>query len=266
MHIYQAPPQPRQLEPSIPIPVEMLILAMLAKEPARRPSMLEVMQQLEMLGAKTTGMMPIVRAPSANQSYQSITPVPSEVSGPNQSSRPSLAGVGQAQDPTRLHLGHRLKRLAIPAAMATVLSAAGIAVVVRTSGGTDEGRPLIVKSTVQPPRKKITWKLESKPTGVEVVRVSDGRVLGSTPLKHEQDAQPGKTGLTLRHPGYYDQQVLLDNEQDGSETISLDPLPGSGTDKATTAPASTPKGSKRTGKKNKQPEAPKDEDELAPVR
>jgi serine/threonine protein kinase len=47
MHLRQPPPRPRALWPDIPAQLEKLLLAMLAKQPDQRPTMLEVARRLE---------------------------------------------------------------------------------------------------------------------------------------------------------------------------------------------------------------------------
>ena len=47
MHLRAVPPPPRELWPEIPLPLEALLLSMLAKDPAARPSARAVAQQLE---------------------------------------------------------------------------------------------------------------------------------------------------------------------------------------------------------------------------
>ena len=263
MHLYQPPPNPREIEPTIPPGVEALVLSMLAKKPEERPTMAEVVLNLEQIGARATSAHPALRS---SASYPSLSgsqiPVPSDSSGPMISSRPSLAGVGQTQDPTSIQSGGaKLKRLAIPAIMATVLSGIGIAFVLRSSEPQQpQIQPRIAKVAAP---KRIIWEVKSEPAGVEVVRVSDDVVVGLTPWRSEQAIGVGKTGMTLRRAGYMDKQVLLDREKDCSETVILDPIPS---DDATSQrdPRITKPG-KRPGKKSKEVKK-NDDNDLAPVR
>ncbi len=47
MHLRAVPPPPSELWPDVPAPLENLLLAMLAKQPAQRPTMVEVARRLE---------------------------------------------------------------------------------------------------------------------------------------------------------------------------------------------------------------------------
>ncbi|MFO0574042.1 MAG: serine/threonine-protein kinase [Polyangia bacterium] len=269
MQIYQEPPSLRSIEPMVMPNAEKLVLSMLAKDPAQRPTMPEVVQQLEMLGAHGSAMtsaLPAIRIPQGYQSQSAMqainAPMAIDSSGPNVASRPSLMGVGQTQDPTRLKSASGIKRLLVPALMATVLSGIGIAVVMRTT--TTE--PRIEKRPARPtaPVKSVKWEVKSEPTA-EIVRVSDGVVLGMTPWTKDQPVGIGKMGVTLRRSGYIDKQVLLDLEKDTAESVVLDKVPG----------AAEPTGNEPTGvkpaKKSKKPktakEARKDDDSdlLTPV-
>ena len=108
------------------------------------------------------------------------------------------------------------------------------------------------------------WEVKSDPPA-EIVRVSDGVVLGMTPWTKDQPAGMGKMGVTLRRSGYIDKQVLLDLEKDTSETEMLDKVPGA------TEPQSPEPSGVKPGKKPKKPktgkEARKDDDSdlLTPV-
>ncbi len=51
MHIYEPPPRPRDLVPTVSEPLQELVLQMLRKEPEARPSMFLVTRRLEELGA-----------------------------------------------------------------------------------------------------------------------------------------------------------------------------------------------------------------------
>jgi serine/threonine protein kinase len=50
-HLMEAPPKPSSVEPSLPPEIDALVIAMLAKEPAQRPGLVEVMAVLDRLKA-----------------------------------------------------------------------------------------------------------------------------------------------------------------------------------------------------------------------
>ena len=68
MHIYQPPPSPTEIEPTVSAPAEALVLSMLAKDPTARPTMQEVESRLQQLAAQqqlAKTMLPPGRAASA---------------------------------------------------------------------------------------------------------------------------------------------------------------------------------------------------------
>ena len=267
MHIYQPPPNLTEIEPTVSPPAEALVLSMLAKDPAARPTMQEVVTQLERIGAFATQSQPILHRNSL--SHHQLGPVqPSQAvdsSGPMSSSRPSLAGVGQTQDPTRIKASSaRLKRLIIPVVMATVLSGIGIAVVLRQEGQ-DPGGASSAKGAA--PSRRVVWEVKSTPPGVEVVRVTDGVVVGKTPWRQLEPAGTGTVGLTLRQAGYLDKQVLMDRAKDCSEAIQLDPVPTAEEPAAAdSADKNGSRPSKKSGRSKKNKEALKNDDaDLTPV-
>jgi serine/threonine protein kinase len=280
MQIYQDPPTLRSIEPSIMPNAEKLVLTMLSKEPTSRPTMPEVVQQLEQMGAHGSAMtsaMPAIRIPQqyASQSQGAMSavnaPLSVDSSGPNGNSRPSLMGVGQTQDPTRLKSGsQRLKRLLVTTVMATVLSGVGIAIVMRV---TAHNEPRIEKRPAKlPAARTVKWEVKSEPPA-EIVRISDDVVIGMTPWTKEQPSGIGKMGVTLRRAGYLDKQVLLDLEKDISETVTLEKVPGSGSSTPSSGgnDSADPAGAKPVKKVPKKPKAGKearkddDSDLLAPV-
>ncbi len=267
MHIYQPPPNLTEIEPTVSPPAEALVLSMLAKDPAARPTMLEVVGQLERIGAFATQSLPVVHRNSL--SHQLLGPVQAsqntDSSGPMSSSRPSLAGVGQTQDPTRIKArGARLKRLIIPVAMATVLSGVGIAVVLRQESQDPAATPPAKRAAAG---RRVVWEVKSTPPGVEVVRVTDGVVVGKTPWRQLEPAGTGTVGLTLRQAGYLDKQVLLDRAKDCTEEIKLDPVPAAPDPAAAdSGDKSSSRSTKKSGRTRKNKEAPKNDDsELTPL-
>lgn len=269
LHIYSQPPMLREVDPSIPPHIEQMVSQMLSKDAAARPSMTEVVQRIEGFGVKGTGVLSIVRPPggsapgldtspfaSAISHSSGLQAVVAEPSGPHTTSRPSLAGVGQTQDPTKIRAPvELLKRLAIPVATAVVLSAIGLAVVLRRPD------PQAVVTPPPPSVKNIVWKIETTPPGAEVVRLSDGKVLGVTPWRSEQAASNGKIGITLRRAGFVTREIQLQQDADVSETVEMK------ADPATTPEKPTPSsGSNKPGKKPGKPAKKKNDDPFAPVR
>jgi serine/threonine-protein kinase len=70
----------------------------------------------------------------------------------------------------------------------------------------------------------VHFVVESEPPGAEVVRVSDGQVLGTTPWKDEQPRADGMLELKLRRSGFFDQKITLRRERDETRHEKLRPI------------------------------------------
>jgi hypothetical protein len=70
----------------------------------------------------------------------------------------------------------------------------------------------------------VRWDIASDPPGAEVVRVSDGVVLGKTPLAHQQPAQSARMLLSLRLAGYQPAELTLDQDIPGQVDKRLLPV------------------------------------------
>ncbi len=122
-----------------------------------------------------------------------------------------------------------------------------------------KGQPLSQQTSAvatqieQPQAQQIVWKIQTNPVGAQLVRVTDGMVLGETPWKHEQRPSHGSQELRIVAPGYDPKTIVLDQMQDQDQTIVLAPL------KVDAAPSATKKGKQspqksgtRNVQKNKQ--------------
>ena len=67
MHIYMQPPPLAEADRSLPEPLTQLVHKMLAKKREDRPSMSQVVADLERISIKASGMMPVVTAPPSGQ-------------------------------------------------------------------------------------------------------------------------------------------------------------------------------------------------------
>lgn len=272
-HMFSPPPAPREIDPGIPVPIESLVLSMLAKDPAQRPTMPEVVARIEALGVQGTSVHAVVRAPQTGQSAPGVqaspyaqsqprlTPLPlpaPDSSGPTTTSRPSLLGLGQTQDPTRPRLAQsRVRRLVVPILTAVLLSGVGLFVLSKKLN------PTPTPVTAPPKKRTVRWRINTSPPGVQVFRASDGNLLGLTPYASTQTASHGTVAMSLRMTGYESKSLSMDLERDCSETISLDPVaapPSPEPDK----PPPTPPG--KSGKPSTKSTKKKDDNPFAPVR
>jgi serine/threonine-protein kinase len=97
MHLRAAPPPPSELWPDIPPALEELMLAMLAKAPEARPSMLSVARSLEHVKSELERR----RRTTTPEERPSQTPVPEELRATRWQSAPGLAPTEPASWPRR---------------------------------------------------------------------------------------------------------------------------------------------------------------------
>ncbi len=74
------------------------------------------------------------------------------------------------------------------------------------------------------PAKRVQWQLRTSPVSAEILRVSDGALLGKTPWQSEQFVGQGSQELRLVAPGYADKLVVLDLSRDEQQNLQLEPV------------------------------------------
>ena len=57
--------------------------------------------------------------------------------------------------------------------------------------------------------KQIHWSVQTTPPGTRIVRVSDGQILGGTPMELDQSASDGACEVKLKLPGFADKVIKL---------------------------------------------------------
>ncbi|HNF96731.1 MAG TPA: serine/threonine-protein kinase, partial [Pseudomonadota bacterium] len=83
------------------------------------------------------------------------------------------------------------------------------------------------KTPAAPPRR-VQWQLRTSPVRADVLRVSDGALLGKTPWQSEQPVGQGSQELRLIAPGYADKLVVLDLSRDEQQSLDLEPIAAKG--------------------------------------
>lgn len=235
MHIYEQPPELSPLAPEVPADLAQLVKRMLTKAPAARPTALEAQQAVEQLftrlgGRATSISMTALRGDIATES------------SPDGARMGTLASAnGQAAAAAR-----RSRVVPIAVVATTLCLLGGGAAVALLRGKKDvpavekpaadeparppkdkePGPPQIV--TPPDPGKKATasWSIESEPQGAQVVRVSDGKLLGTTPWKGTQPEGDEPVAVRLRLAGYLDKVLTLKPGSDASYSQVLRPQPG----------------------------------------
>jgi tRNA A-37 threonylcarbamoyl transferase component Bud32 len=205
-HIYEPPPSPRSIEPSVSPGLEAVILRCLEKEPDKRPpTMLALRAELEGVGradAKLEAHPPTLPAGTRLSEVMDIEPA--------RKSRAPLFIAGGA-----------------------VIVVAGVLAL--TMGGKKQPEPpppapvVAVEKPVEKPApvvekkpEKVTLKVTSEPPGADVFRAADGVLVGMTPLSMKMDPIAGKAVFLIKKSGYKDARAELDADHDGEAQVKLD--------------------------------------------
>jgi serine/threonine-protein kinase len=274
-HVYEAPPKPRDLNPVVSDAMQTLVLDMLKKDRATRPSMAEVCSRLEeMSGSQSMASdlsITFEEAPPTGRVPEPAT----VVSGPALSSIPSTLGSGTGQI-SKLDRSDVQPGLRLPFDLSIELDRRKLAIVAGAAAGLLGVLLLIVwttRSSDQPIAKQATQttpvpgevaathcELLSEPLGAEVIREADGTKLGKTPWSYEQPRGEGGLVLLLKYPGYTDRAMALDCRKGPRHREQLERLPATlkapppsseddGEDETKSGPASTSKSSSKTSSK-----------------
>ncbi len=255
-HMTQSPPPLLSLAPSVPKEVAELVHLLLTKAKAERPSMQQVQALLSDLLVNVSGAVPSLRRRVSGAMGQVELPS-------RRSTRPAANNtLGQS-------LGQKLRaagtRPASLAGMTVGVLAIGLLSFLwlrsprprptsdgALAGSRDtmpsqaaspaaqaeaNGKPAAEGSPAKAQPAAVKWTLDSSPSGADVVDDS-GKLLGQTPWRHERPTGEGETVLLLQKKGFAPLRLTLPNDQDSSQSPSLE------------ATAATPK-KKRDKKKKK---------------
>ncbi len=229
MHIFSVAKPLRERDASIPEPMNDLVARMMSKEAADRPTMVQVVQDLDkMASIGTASNQPVVMM---------LAEPPPETSGVSstlsaalgQSGRMKALAGSQPRKP-RLWLG-------VLATTALVLIGLGV----RFGVAKLQPAPALQPSVV-------VWALNSDPPNAQVVRKKDGKELCRTPCQQEPELGVGRLEVIFRAPGFMDEEIALDEQKPFARPVKLRSQPES-------APA-TPPGASPTAAEVKQPAAP----------
>jgi len=249
MHIFARPRPLREIDPNVPEPIAALVERMMEKEPNERPSMVLVAGELERLTGKLLpGGQPVLVMTGSgpvSSGQHPTAPTLSVVSGMGGEASGSRAEKGESVSPGT---GQRLGRWFL--LLLLLLLGGGVAAwrlgalqSIVPSRDTQKPPPAMPPA---PPPVRVSWSLSSVPDNAQVIRKSDGTVLGVTPWFHEQPSQPGKLAVILRAPGHQELEIVFDESSSASRHETLSPLASpdlAATDTAETAdmaPAAPP--------------------------
>lgn len=209
-HLFEPPPSARSVAPDVPDSLSQLITRLLAKNKDDRPKMHEVRAALSALQRsapplESDAQKQVGRTAPAEPRYTSALPI---IPPP----RPAVR--------MRLLLRISVVGLLIGSPLAAWLALRGT---VETEGIAADGSAK--GAGVQP--RMIELRVDSIPTGAEVIRKSDGSVLGRTPLTMNRPASAEELVISLRLLGYAERELRLSLTADSrrSEVLTADEAP-----------------------------------------
>ena len=214
MHLRDQPTPLRKIDPNLPEPVAQLVHRMLSKEPLDRPEMVEVMLELESMGASKRN---------------SIAAAPESVSVVRERSgavrlRPQGQTLQQAAGQTfSTVVANRRFALAVGVS-ATLVALSAVLLFSDLSSCGRHGDPYATGFDRNgQPVGNVHWTIDSDPSGADVIDAESGRVLGRTRWSSEEKRGIGQTKVRVRLRGYSDQSVILDRASNTDQTVYLLP-------------------------------------------
>jgi serine/threonine-protein kinase len=252
-HIVEKPKPLRDSAPNVSPDIETLVHKMLEKKADDRPSMRQILLELEQLGLSSTASstaVVIVPPPPAPAPVAAPAPPPARKTSPV---------------------------LVLGALAILVAGGLGLTVVLKPQPMAQPQLPVTqvtppsVPTTpnappVPPPVTTVKQSISSEPSGATVVNAKDGKVLGTTPWSFTRPRGDGPLDVLLRHPGYSEFRVGFDGQSDDARQIKLVASPPATAGEATKKNAlwKKPVG-KWTGKPGPQTK-PRDDDFVPVVR
>ena len=228
MHIFSQPQPLRDVEARIPEPLAALIHRMMSKEPHERPTMSQVAAELEKMGQ--TAAAPVVVAGAKSTGSTAAVSSPGSASAPTvDAPAAASAGSSSASQPSISTTGPAIAQSGSAKPVSTGSSSrVGLwLVMVVGLGGIGVSIPYGLKlypQLVAAKAKPVYWNITSSPVA-QVIRKSDGQLMGSTPWTHSIPQGTGRQLFVLRAEGYRDLDVWFDESASGTQTVSLQPEP-----------------------------------------
>jgi serine/threonine-protein kinase len=201
-HIVDPPKPLHEVAPQVATEVETLVHKMLAKKPEDRPSMKQILGELEQLGLGSTGtgaQVVIVPPPPQPPAPRSPLPMVATVG--------ALVFAGVTAFVVTLLLPKSPPRLPVHSTAAAV-----------------PGSPANpVEMPVLPAKVQIA--LRSNPAGAQVLQVSDQSLLGTTPWLVERSRGGPPIKVLLRLTGHAEQTLVIELGDNYDRTVQLVPTP-----------------------------------------
>ncbi len=206
-HIVEQPKPLREVAPHVSAEIETLVHKMLAKKADERPSMKQILSELEQLGLGSTGtgaQVVIVQPPPPAPAPRSSVPLLAIVGAL------LLGGVLVFAVTARMPRHSPLQPAApqqVEPSKPTVTPPASAPV---AAGADSRAVPT-----------KVQIALRSEPAGAQIVQVSDQQSLGTTPWLVERDRGGPPIKVLLRLAGYAEQTVVIELHEQYDRTVQL---------------------------------------------
>lgn len=227
MHIYEKPPDLRPLAPDIPPDLVALIEKMLGKNSAERPTAAQVQFEIEQMGTRIGMPMVTTSMQAVRSQIMSAEAMPDYSRGIS-----TLGGVTGQSTIAPPKKSRTVLFVGLGVTVAVIAGSAATAIFIRKP----DKPPVVIQTRPPDPPKEQTspketkkgprWQVDSEPPGADIIRVSDGEVLGQTPWNGEQPEGTGPVEVTLHLTGYSDRKIVLKPGSDAAYRQTLKPKRG----------------------------------------
>lgn len=219
MHMFTEPPRLTSISRSVPKDVSALVERLLGKSPDARPTMRQLAKELGSL----CDVYPQTRQSRADT-------LPADVA--SQSDRAHASTLGQSAAQVKTTIPDKRRQGVLLTAGLSCLGLLGALAITHVSRS-GEHAASNEQNVADRETASVEIVVSTNPTGASIVRVSDGKQLGTGParLKLPKTQYPVPLRITLA--GHKDRELIVDALHDGSYQTALDPLPAQLVDEQT---------------------------------
>ncbi len=232
-HMFEPPPRPRMLQPSISPDLEATILSALAKDPAHRPQTMEALStQLATCSERGSvlpppdSLSPSSVAPATASPRTTLAVSSGQIMSPPQSTRGRWMAVAIAILVVAASVAVLLSRDERSPTVASTPNDAAIRADGRESStaAASPDAPMPTDTDAPPVPANVTLRILSKPSGASVIRELDAVEVGTTPFVFTRPASVGTTTFIVRLAKHHDERVVLSVDHDNEESVVFRPI------------------------------------------
>ena len=205
-HMYEPPPKVASLQPHVPEELASLVDGLLDKDKEKRPTMIALEGLLDALTEalpppqkhrhRPSGAMAVI------QSGRSAHPDAKTMSA-------GSVSTGVMEKPRR-----RLLYIGLVASLLCIGGGVTGVVLLRKKAHSTQQKNVAMA-------QRVRWRLLSVPDGAKVFQLSDGALVGETPLTQESPKSSSPLRLRLDRPGYLSHEVQISLEASGELQVVL---------------------------------------------